>query len=69
MIVTDEKGCQPAAFFISITDTGVFFPRRSACPKGEHPHLWTEDRKTVLRLLAVENAQQIPMAFVCSAYD
>ena len=32
-----------AAFFISITDTGVFFPRRSACPKGEHLYQKTED--------------------------
>ena len=60
---TDEKGCRLAAFFISITDRGVFFPRRRACPKGEPPHHWTEDRKTVLRLLAVENAQQMPMVF------
>lgn len=29
----------------------------------------TEDGKTVLRLLLVENIQQMPMAFVCSVYD
>ena len=66
---TDEKGCQPAAFFISITDTGVFFPRRRACPKGEHPYQKTENGKTVLHLLIVENIQLIPTAFVCFAYD
>ena len=47
----------------------MFFPCRSACPKGEPPHHWTEDRKTVLRLLAVENAQQMPMVFVCSVFS
>ena len=66
---TDEKGCQPAAFFISITDTVVFFPRRSICPKGEHLYQKTEDGKTVLRLLLVDNVQQLPMVFVRSIYD
>ena len=28
-----------------------------------------EDGKTVLRLLLVENAQQMPMFFMCSVYD
>ena len=66
---TDERGCQPAAFFISITDRGVFFPRRRACPKGEHPYQKTEDEKTVLHLFLVENIQQAPIAFVRSIYD
>ena len=69
MIVTDEKGCRLAAFFISITDRGVFFPRRRACPKGEHPYQKTEDGKTVLCLFLVENIQQAPIAFVRSIYD
>ena len=69
MIVPMKKGCRLAAFFISITDTGVFFPRRSACPKGEHLYQKTEDEKTVLCLFLVENIQHIPMAFVCSVYD
>ena len=47
---------------------GYFFPRRRACPKGEHPYQKTEDGKTGLRLLFVENAQQISMVFVCSVY-
>ena len=48
---------------------GYFFPHRSTCPKGEHPYQKTEDGKTVLCLLLVENAQQMPMVFVCSVYD
>lgn len=69
MIVPMKKAAGWQPFFISITDTGVFFPRRRACPKGEHPYQKTEDGKTGLRLLFVENAQQMPMAFVCSVYD
>ena len=53
----------------SITDRGVFFPRRRACPKGEHPYQKTEDGKTVLHLFLVENIQQAPIAFVRSIYD
>ena len=60
-------GWQPV--FISITDTGVFFLRRGACPKGEHPYQKTEDGKTVLHLLLVENIQQAPLTFVRSVYD
>lgn len=69
MIVPMKKAAGWQPFFISITDTGVFFPRRRACPKGEHPYQKTEDGFSVLRLLLVENAQQISMAFVCSVYD
>ena len=69
MIVPMKKAANRQPFFISITDTGVFFPRRSTCPKGEHPHLWTEDGKTVLHFLIVENIQHIPLAFVRSIYD
>lgn len=69
MIVPMKKGCRLASFFISITDRGVFFPCRSTCPKGEHPHLWTEDGKTVLHFLIVKNIQHIPLAFVRSVYD
>lgn len=69
MIVPMKKAAGWQPFFISITDTGVFFPRRSTCPKGEHPYQKMEDGKTVLRLLLVENVQQMPVAFVCSIYD
>ena len=69
MIVPMKKAAGWQPFFISITDTGVFFPCRSTCPKGEHPHLWTEDGKTVLHFLIVENIQHIPLAFVRSVYD
>ena len=69
MIVPMKQAAGWQPVFISITDTGVFFLRRGACPKGEHPHLWTEDGKTVLCLFLVENIQHIPMAFVCSVYD
>ena len=69
MIVPMKKGCRLAAFFISITDTGVFFPCRRACPKGEHLYQKTEDGKTVLHFLIVENIQHIPFSFVRSVYD
>ena len=69
MIVPMKKAAGWQPFFISITDTGVFFPCRSTCPKGEHPHLWTEDGKTVLHFLIVENIQYMPLAFVRSVYD
>ena len=67
MIIPMEKaaGWQPFSYR---QRTGVF-PRHSDCPKGEYSYLWTEDGKNVLRLLLVENTQQIPTAFVCSAYD
>ena len=68
MIVPMKKAAGWQPFFISITDRRLF-PRRSACPKGEHPHLWTEDGKTVLHFLIVENIQHIPFAFVRSVYD
>ena len=69
MIVPMKKAAGWQPFFISITDRGVFFPCRSACPKGEHLYQKTEDGKTGLRLFLVENIQQMPMAFVCSVYD
>lgn len=68
MIVPMKKAAGWQPFFISITDRRLFL-HRSACPKGEHPHLWTEDGKTVLRLFLVENIQQAPLAFVRSVYD
>ena len=68
MIVPMKKAAGWQPFFISITDTGVFFPCRSVWPKGEHLYQKTEDGKTVLRLFLVENIQQMPMAFVCSVY-
>jgi len=63
-----KKAAGWQSFFISITDRRLF-PRRSACPKGEHLYQKTEDGKTGLRLLFVENAQQMPMVFMCSVYD
>ena len=54
MIVPMKKAANRQPFFISITDRGVF-PCRSTCPKGEHLYQKTEDGKTVLRLLIVEN--------------
>ena len=69
MIVPIKKAANRQPFFISITDTGVFFPCRGTCPKGEHLYLWTEDGKTVLHFLIVENLQQMPLAFVRSVYD
>ena len=70
MIVPMKKAAGWQPFFISITDTGgVFFPRRRACPKGEHLYQKTEDEKTVLHLFLVENIQQAPIAFVRSIYD
>lgn len=69
MIVPMKKAAGWQPFFISITDTGAFFPRRSACPKGEHPYQKMEDGKTVLHFLLVENAQQMPLTLVCFAYD
>ena len=68
MIVPMKKAAGWQPFFISITDRRLF-PRRSACPNGEHPYQKMEDGKTVLRLLIVENTQQMPMVFVCSVYD
>ena len=65
MIVPMKKAAGWQPFFISITDRGD----RSACPKGEHLYQKTEDGKTVLRLLLVENVQQLPMVFVRSIYD
>ena len=68
MIVPMKKAAGWQPFFISITDRRLFL-HRSACPKGEHPHRWTEDGKTVLHLFLIENIQQMPTAFVCSVYD
>ena len=69
MIVPMKKAAGWQPFFISITDTGVFFPRRRACPKGEHPYQKTEDGKTVLHLFLIENIQQVSFSFVRSVYD
>lgn len=68
MIVPMKKAAGWQPFFISITDRRLF-PRCSACPKGEHLYQKTEDGKTALRLLLVENIQQEPLAFVRSVYD
>ena len=68
MIVPMKKAAGWQPFFISITDRRLFL-HRSACPNGEHPYQKTEDGKTVLRLLLVENVQQLPMVFVRSIYD
>ena len=68
MIVPMKKAAGWQPFFISITDRRLF-PRRSACPNGEHPYQKTEDGKTVLCLFLVENIQHIPMVFVRSVYD
>lgn len=69
MIVPMKKAANRQSFFISITDTGVFFQRRSACPNGEHPYQKMEDGKTVLHLFLIENIQQVPFSFVRSIYD
>lgn len=69
MIVPMKKAAGWQPFFISITDTGVFFPRRGACPNGEHPYQKMEDGKTVLHLFLIENIQQVSFSFVRSVYD
>lgn len=68
MIVPMKKAAGWQPFFISITDRRLFL-HRSACPKGEHPHRWTEDGKTVLHLFLIENIQQVSFSFVRSVYD
>lgn len=69
MIVPMKKAANRQSFFISITDTGVFFPRRSACPKGEHPYQKMEDGKPSSIFFLIENIQQVPFSFVRSVYD
>lgn len=68
MIVPMKKaaGWQPFSYR---QRTGVFFPRRSDCPKGEHPYQKMEDGKTVLHLFLIENIQQVLFSFVRSVYD
>ena len=68
MIVPMKQAAGWQPVFISITDRRLF-PRRGACPKGEHPWQKTEDGKTVLHFLLVENIQHIPLTFVRSVYD
>lgn len=68
MIVPMKRLPVGSLFHIDNGHRGVF-PRRSTCPKGEHPYQKTEDGKTVLHLLLVENIQQAPLTFVRSVYD